>query len=252
MQQNLILEVLFVPRRAETMSLVRRAAESMDMNLHVCTDPEEVQTELFCHRFDGLIVEHDERTETFLRALRQSPSSRGAIAIDLHGQEVSLQQVFAMGANFEILQPLSFDRVKRTLNLAFGLMMLGRRRYFRHPVQVPVQVTVENQVYDGLICNVSETGVGLRISSGVLKPGNIKCTFDVPESAETIRMEGLVIWGDQSGQAGCRINQIVQGQGAYMEWIYRLFQKSLAAMPTLTTEYRSRGLQASQQPLRVQ
>lgn len=239
MQQNVILEVLFVPRRAETMSIVRRVGEAMDMNLRICTDPEEIQTQLFCHRFDGFIVEHDDRTEGFLRSLRQSPSSRGAIAVDLHGEEVSLQKVFAMGANFEIVQPLTFDRVKRTLNLAFGLMMLGRRRYYRHPVQVPVQVTTDTQLFDGMLCNVSETGLGIRISSGVLKPGNIKCIFDVPESAETIRIEGTVIWGDPTGQAGCRISQIPQGQGAYLEWISRLFQKSLAAVPGIAPESKS-------------
>lgn len=216
------------------MSVVRRAAEAMDMNLRICTDPEEVQTLLYCHRFDGFIVEHDERTETFLKALRQSPSSRGAIAIDLHGEEVTLQQVFAMGANFEIVQPLTFDRVKRTLNLAFGLMMLGRRRYYRHAVQVPVQVSTDSRYFDGLICNVSETGIGVRVSAGALKPGSIKCTFDIPDSAETIRVEGTVIWADQSGQAGCRISQIQQGQGAYMDWISRLFQKSLSGIPAVS------------------
>lgn len=246
MQQNVVLEILFVPRRAETMSLVRRAAESMDMNLRICTDPEEVQTLVFCHRFDGFIVEHDERTEMFLRALRQSPSSRGAIAIDLHGEEVTLQQVFAMGANFEIVQPMTFERIKRTLNLAFGLMMLGRRRYYRHPVQVPVQVSADNRYFDGLICNVSETGIGVRVSAGALKPGSIRCTFDIPESAETIRVEGTVIWADQSGQAGCRISQISQGQGAYMEWISRLFQKTLATIPATAPDQPPRA-QVSQQ-----
>jgi hypothetical protein len=72
---SVILEVLFVPRKSETLSMIRRAAENMDLNLQICTDPEEVERLLFCHRYDGLIVDHDETTETILRALRQSPSS---------------------------------------------------------------------------------------------------------------------------------------------------------------------------------
>ena len=56
------MEVLFVPRKAESLSYIRQAAQSMDINLHVCTDPEEVERLLFRHRYDGLIVDHTETT----------------------------------------------------------------------------------------------------------------------------------------------------------------------------------------------
>ncbi len=212
--------------------MIRRAAEGMDVNLQVCTDPEEVERLLFCHRYDGLIVDHDETTETILRSLRQSPSSRSAIAIDVHDQDVDLQSVFAMGANFEMISPVTVDRARRTLHLAQGLMMLGRRRYYRHPVQIPAQAWVNERPVDAWVSNVSELGLGLRSENSVLTAGPIRCSFQIPGTTTDIRLDAAVVWADKTGQAGCRIEQITQGRDQYVEWLCRLFHRGPAVLPT--------------------
>lgn len=219
------LEVLFVPRKAETLAVLRRAAETLDVNLRVCSDPEEVERLLFCHRYDGIILDHDERTESILRALRQSPSSRGAIAIDVHDEAVNLQTVFALGANFEIVTPLTVDRARRTLQLAIGLMMLGRRRYYRHPVEIPVDIVIGGQVSTGWVSNVSEQGIGLRSDTIQFRPGSVECTFTLPDNSSSVAVDATVVWGDKAGQAGCRIDNFVTGKEQFLEWISRLFHQ---------------------------
>lgn len=229
---GVILEVLFVPRKAETLSMIRRAVESMDINLHVCTDPHEVERLLFCHRYDGLILDHDESTEMVMRALRQSPSSRGAIAIDVHDASVNLQSVFSLGANFEIVTPLTVERARRTLHLAQGLMMLGRRRYYRHAVDIPAQVSVNGNHFDAVLSNVSESGLGVRAEGVTLAAGPLQCTFTMPESAVKVSLEATVVWADKTGQAGCRIEEFSSGRDQYLDWICRLFHKETKS-PTL-------------------
>ena len=247
---GVILEVLFVPRKAETLAAVRRATESMDLNLHICTDQQEVERLLFCHRYDGLIVDHDETTETILRSLRQSPSSRAAIAIDVHDETINLQTVFSLGANFEMVYPLTVDRVRRTLHLAMGLMMLGRRRYYRHPVEISSQVTSEGREYDGWISNVSEQGLGVRCDGLPLQSGLIRCRFAIPDSLIEISLDATVVWADKTGQAGCRIEQFHQGREEFVGWICRLFhegptgQAIMPHPPAASHEIRSPGTPA--------
>lgn len=230
---GVILEVLFVPRRAETLSIIRRAAEALDLNLRICTDPEEVERQLFCHRYDGIILDHDDHTETILRALRQSPSSRGAIAVDIHDEAINLQTVFALGANFEIVHPLTVDKARRTLQLAIGLMMLGRRRYYRHPVELGSRVKVNGIEMEAQLTNVSEQGIGLRVDKTTLQSGPLECTFVLPDNSSRVSMDATVVWSDKTGQAGCRIDQIVLGREQYLDWICRLFhqQSSAAGAP---------------------
>ena len=222
---GVVLEVLFVPRKAETLSMVRKAAESMGISFHVCTDPDEVERLLFCHRYDGLILDHDEHAERLLRALRQSPSSRSAIAIDVHEPSIDLQSVFALGANFEVVWPITVERVRRTLHLALGLMLLGRRRYYRHPVEIAAQVWSGDRQIDALVSNVSESGIALRAAHHTWEVGPIQCSFVLPEVGTRIWIESLVVWADKAGQAGCRIEQITQGRDQYLEWICRLFDR---------------------------
>jgi hypothetical protein len=223
---GVILEVLFVPRKAETLSVVRRAAEALDLNLHVCTDPEEVERLLFCHRYDGLIFDHDESSERIVRALRQSPSSKSAIAIDVHDEATNLQTVFGLGANFEIVYPLTLDRCRRTLQLAIGLMVLGRRRYYRHPVEIPARIEVNGAEFDASISNVSEQGIGLRCESIRLQSGAVRCSFELPDSSR-IALAATVVWADKTGQAGCRIDQFTYGGDLFAEWISRLFYQGI-------------------------
>lgn len=223
-----ILEVLFVPRKAETLSVIRRAAESMEINLQICSDPQEAQRLLFCHRYDGLIVDHDESTEGILRALRQSPSSRSAIAIDIHDEDIDLQSVFALGANFEIVAPLTMERARRTLHLAVGLMMLGRRRYYRHPVEIAAQIVINGQPIDGLLSNVSESGIGIRCEAFEFSAGPVHCSYTIPETAHRVSMHVNVVWADKTGQAGCRIERITQGQNEYEDWVCGLFHRGPA------------------------
>jgi hypothetical protein len=219
------MEVLFVPRKAETLSLIRQAAGPMDVNLHVCTDPEEVERLLFCHRYDGLIVDHAQTTEKILRALRQSPSSRTAIAIDVHDEAIALHSVFELGANFAMVYPLTVERVRRTLQLAMGLMMLGRRSYYRHPVEIPARITVDGRQIDVLVNNVSEQGIGMRTEFSALMTGPLQCSFELPDGSFRIAMETTVIWADRTGQAGCRIEEVTHGREQFDGWISSLFHQ---------------------------
>ncbi|HEY3927086.1 MAG TPA: PilZ domain-containing protein [Candidatus Koribacter sp.] len=228
------LEVLFVPRKAETLAVVRRAAETLDLNLNICSDAEEVERLLFCHRYDGVILDHDERTESILRALRQSPSSRGAIAIDVHDENVNLQTVFALGANFEIVCPLTVDRARRTLQLAIGLMLLGRRRYYRHPVDIPAQIMVNGVASNGWISNVSEQGIGLRSDTIQFCAGPVECTFTLPDNSSRVALDATVVWGDKAGQAGCRIDNIAIGREQYIDWLSRLFHQKTSGAGQFT------------------
>ena len=225
---SVVLEVLFVPRKAETLSVIRRAAETMDIHLQICTDPAEVERLLFCHRYDGLIVDHDESTETILRSLRQSPSSRGAIAIDIHEEHIDLQTVFGLGANFEMVSPLNADRVRRTLLLAAGLMMLGRRRYYRHPVDMPAEVVADGRQMDAKLSNVSENGVGLRCSGTSLSAGPLYCSFTIPKTKHRVSAHMTVVWADKTGQAGCHVDHFTEGAEHYADWVAGLFHRGPA------------------------
>jgi hypothetical protein len=207
--------------------MVRRTAESLDLNLHICSDPDEVERRLFCHRYDGLILDHDETSERIVRTLRQSPSSKSAIAIDIHDESVNLQTVFGLGANFEMVYPLTVDRCRRTLQLAMGLMMLGRRRYYRHPVEIPARIFVNGAEFDAVVSNVSEQGIGLRCDSVPLQSGEVRCSFDLPDNSSKVAVEATVVWADKTGQAGCRINQFSQGGESFAEWISRLFYQGI-------------------------
>jgi hypothetical protein len=143
----------------------------------------------------------------------------------VHDENINLQTIFSLGANFEIVTPLSVDRARRTLQLANGLMMLGRRRYYRHPVDIPARVVVEGQEFEVCLSNVSEQGIGLRCNSSVLQSGPVQCSFNLPDNSARVVMNATVVWADKTGQAGCRVEQVSCGGEQFSAWISRLFHQ---------------------------
>lgn len=218
------LQVLFYARRQETLTVIRRAAENTDLVIEECSDPEAAVRLMHSNRYNGVILDHDANSAAILRELRTSPSSRDAIAVDVHGEEVPLQTVFALGANFELVYPLTVERARRTLHLAAGLMALGLRRYYRHPVEIAARAIVRQRPHDASITNLSEQGIAIRCRDLDWETGGVLCSFDLPDHQGNVVVRGRVIWSDESGNAGCRIEQFLEGREEYVAYITQLFE----------------------------
>jgi hypothetical protein len=114
-------------------------------------------------------------------------------------------------------------------------MMLGRRRYYRHPVDIPAQVSVNGNSFDAVLSNVSESGLAVRAEGVTLAAGPLQCTFTMPESAIKVSLEAAVVWADKTGQAGCRIEEFTSGRDQYLDWICRLFHRETKS-PTVPVQ----------------
>ena len=112
-------------------------------------------------------------------------------------------------------------------------MMLGRRRYYRHPVEIPARVAVDGQVFDAWVSNVSEQGIGVRCVGAALKSGSVNCRFMIPDAMVEISVDATVVWADKTGQAGCRIEEFRHGREEFVGWLCRLFHQGPAEHTTV-------------------
>jgi hypothetical protein len=153
-------------------------------------------------KFYGVVIDSadPEAATQILSGIRVSSSSRNAISI-----VVSDGSAGVPSGTFVLRKPVASELVVRTLRAAKGLMLNEFRRYFRHPVQLPVLITRDScGELQGTSINVSHRGIAVQMpDSNLIAPRDaVRSRLTLPGRGTYIETEGKVVWTDARGRAG--------------------------------------------------
>ena len=82
------------------------------------------------------------------------------MTVALLNDKTKVRNVFGAGANFVLYKPISVSQAQASLRAATALLKRERRRAFRVPVQVGVEVRVQNGAeMEGILLDLSEDGM---------------------------------------------------------------------------------------------
>ena len=123
-----------------------------------------------------------------------------------------------------------FDRVAglpsaaRCFSAALNQMTRERRRYFRYPVEVAVNlVFAQGEELKAVSTNLSEGGMAIRFRGKLPKGGISKVQFILPGTQVGLEPKADVAWCDGSGRAGLCFKEIPKSvQDRLEDWLYRL------------------------------
>jgi CheY-like chemotaxis protein len=153
---------------------------------------------------DLVIVDFDDPHSAELvlqKALQSAPRSH-VVTVALLSDKSKLRNVFGKGANFVLYKPFSTEQAEAGLRAAVVLLKRERRSSFRVPIQVPVQLKVEDDPEtEGILLDLSEDGLDLLAAQPVRAAAAIQVKFTLPDSTE-IETRGEVAWANPNGQAG--------------------------------------------------
>jgi hypothetical protein len=123
----------------------------------------------------------------------------------LNGKRTTTQEAFGMGANFVLQKPISTLNASRCFHAALNFMLKERRRYFRHPIKMDVEVILEGKTIHATSTNISEGGVALILREALPKGATPHLKFSLPENTLQFEVEAEVAWTDFKGIAGFSI-----------------------------------------------
>jgi diguanylate cyclase (GGDEF)-like protein len=194
---------------AGVLGVLQPMLDSMGVGVELCTRAEECLELLAQHKFDAVVVDAGEAGERLelLGRIRRLPAGRHTLlccAVGAGRQEAA----YRLGANLVLSKPLSPDLVKGNLRVAYGLMVGEQQRYFRHAVEMPVQLRygkgMETQVTSS---SMSEGGMVVRIPMPVEAGQKVIVRFQ-PAGILSIEGQAVIAWRDQEGRAGIRFTQL--------------------------------------------
>jgi DNA-binding NtrC family response regulator len=206
------LESLLVCRDPQVIRVLRPALEKLAIEVEICRGANSGSEILSCEKFDAVIVDCDDLHGGLgvLETLRRTASNRNSVTFAILNGHTTTREAFQMGANFVLQKPVSAVSATRCFGAAIGLMSRERRRYFRHPVEIPVTLVFgEGQQLKATATNLSEGGMAVFFRGKLPKGGLSNAAFRLPGDGEIpLEPRAQIAWIDGSGRAGLRFIEL--------------------------------------------
>jgi hypothetical protein len=111
------------------------------------------------------------------------------------------------GANALLTRPLSADGISARVNAFKSIIASERRRYQRHDVTLPVVVATGENTYQGIIENISQGGMAVRLPCLLPASSLVEFSFDL-ESGATIEGYAQLRWANGQGVTGMEFRDL--------------------------------------------
>ncbi|HXP43145.1 MAG TPA: PilZ domain-containing protein [Candidatus Acidoferrales bacterium] len=236
-----MLESLLLSRDAEVFRVLRATLEKLSIEIEVCQEAKKASDILISQKFDAVIVDCDDMPGGVgvLEGLRATPSNKNSVTFAIVNERTSTQEAFGMGVNFVLHKPLSVLNTSRCFNAALSFMLRERRRYFRHPVKMPVCLVLDGKEIKGESTNISEGGIALLLHQALPKNATPRLQFTLPASGPALDVDTEVAWADLKGYVGLRfLNLPASSQELLEGWLTTQMErqtsgpKDILAAPT--------------------
>jgi CheY-like chemotaxis protein len=225
------LESLLISRDAALLGVLRPTLEKMSVNVEVCTGTDAGSEMLGTRKFDAVIVDCDDMQGgiDILTSLRKTHSNASSVAFAVLNGGTTTQEAFQLGANFVLQKPLTPLNATRCFNAALNFMLRERRRYFRHPVEMAVRISIpEGAELTATATDLSEGGMAIHFPGKLPKDVVTNLHFTLPGSNTSLELRGNIAWANATGKAGIRFVEVPQSSQYQLEkWLTDRIQSEL-------------------------
>ena len=150
--------------------------------------------------WDGVVIDCDNvpgATEVIVD-VRNSRSNKQTLIFAIVNGFTSVEAALDLGANFVLSKPLQETRWRNAIESVIPKMQREHRRYFRHGVDLLVQLgDHDGQPLTARLKNISEGGMAVKLADSLRLEGVINVEFDIPSvEPKTFRAKVDVVWSD--------------------------------------------------------
>jgi CheY-like chemotaxis protein len=172
---------------------------------------------------DGFVIDCDDVAggANVLAEIRGGRSNKASVVVAVVNGTTSVSMAVDAGANFVLGKPVQDAQLRSLLDAAVPRMAREHRRYFRHKVELPVELSGQTgETFAGKIINVSEDGLALTRFGPAAAEGVVTVQFALPSAEpQPFRAKAEVVWNDASAM-GLRFLRIEPGsRPSFTAWL---------------------------------
>ena len=217
------LNCLLLTSDATLLEVIRTGFSATSVELEMRTDAASA-IELSARRhLDGFVIDCDDVSGAtdVLTEIRGSRSNKASVVIAVVNGTTSVSRAVDAGANFVLGKPVQDKQLRSLLDVALSRMAREHRRYFRHKVDLPVELLCyTGETFAGKLINVSEDGLALTHFGPAAVEGVVTVQFGLPSAEpQTFQAKATIVWNDASAM-GLRFLRIEPGSRSCFEaWL---------------------------------
>jgi PilZ domain len=204
------------------------ALRELSISPDVCQGAAGAVSLLNRRKFDTVIVDLELGKQCLvLDEVYRSPSNRTAVTFAISGSDAGATTL-RKRTGFVFERPLSPHSIRDTLNLAYGLILRERRRYFRCPFSDPV-IILRRNLPDVRCRSVNISEGGMAVSTPVpLNAGEaVQVHFTLPNHKEPFLAESKICWL-KPGHFGVRFVSLPQERKSELQqWLSRKLEEAI-------------------------
>jgi len=195
------LEFLLVASEPFTVNAVQTALKEVGASVQCAPSLDAARDLVTSHKVDGVILDVDIKTALdLISRMRRSKNAR-AFAFVCVKNDAEEAVALKGGANALLSKPLSVSAIATKIGSFKSIIASERRRYRRHDVTLPVVITLADIAYPGIVENVSQGGIAVRLPCLLPPSSTVEFSFDL-DSGISIEGSAQLRWASQDGLSG--------------------------------------------------
>jgi hypothetical protein len=200
------LQCLLLTCDSTVLNITRGAFAAAKIGLELRRDSKSALELVTSRHFEGIVIDCDDVPEAsnVILEIRKGRSNKMATIFAIVSA-TSFDAAYNLGANYVLKKPLAQSRFQEALDIALPKMEREHRRYFRYPVDIPVELhSHTGNVVRVQMLNVSEGGLAVQVPKSAELEGVLTILFELPSvQAKAFNAKVDVAWKGQNA-AGLR------------------------------------------------
>lgn len=215
----------------------------------VCTAPADARQRLAQTKYEAVLVDCAGLAGAVdvLLDVHRLGSNRSSVTFAVVSEITTPKEAAALGASFVLERSFTQDWLFRSLRAAHGLMLVEKRRYYRHPLDVVVWVTRTDGKGGELpatTLDLSQGGIGFRMVAPPPLKTEVDLRYDLP-GAGTVHARGEIAWvKPDEGTVGVQFTRLSrQARAQVVDWLVQQMDKAEPPSPPIPASMSAAGRQ---------
>lgn len=204
---TITFKFLLVSNESSAQEAVHEALSAVGGTVESATSIEAARDLITSHRVDGVILDVDIKSALdLISRMRHSKNAR-AFAFVCVRNDAEEAVALKGGANALLGKPLTVDSVSATVRSFKSIMASERRRYQRHDVTLPVVIALSENTYQGIIENISQGGMAVRLPCLLPESSVVEFSFELGNGV-AIEGNAQLRWANPHGLVGMEFRSL--------------------------------------------
>lgn len=205
------LEFLVVCNDSQVFSTVTEAIRAIKGRLNCAPNIVSARDYVARRKTDGIVLDMTlPGALELIDFVRRGNSNKFSVIFACLEPTSEPQFALRAGANFVFTRPAESSQLECLFSSAASMMIAEKRRFFRYPLMVPVQFTMDGVDREGTMTNLSEGGMAVWCLQDAPLGAPMQFSFELPFGG-LIQGKGEIAWTNADGTVGIKFH-ILQDQ----------------------------------------